>query len=309
MFFGTKVSEKTAFRLMDTYHDRQGNFLDTANVYYAFFDETQGGESEETIGTWLKSRSLRSKMVIATKVGVAMDGVPPGLNPDIVIQECEKSLKRLQTDYIDIYYLHVDDRNTPLDIILEAFFRLQDGGKIRYIGASNFSAWRLSEAKSVMEKIGENEDFACVQCWYTYLQPNYETVSESGRYFISEELKDYCENHNLPILGYETLLRGVYSNPEKKLREQFVSVDNTTRLELVRIIAEKNNITPAQVVYGWMLRQRPKPIPIITASKESQISENMDSVDVKLPERDFEQLEAALRWGAQAVDGISFDKK
>ena len=282
MFFGSKVPREMSYKLMDIYVESGGNFIDSANVYYAFLPGFHGGESEQTIGEWLKLHpELRSGLTIATKVGVGMGGVEQGLRPQTIVEQCEKSLKRLAVDTIDLYYLHIDDRTIPLDTILEAYEKLKTAGKIRYVGASNFLAWRLEEALwTAREK--NLPEICCIQSWCTYLQQRHGSEPMGNRTFVNDELRDYCLNRGLTILGYETLLRGVYSDPDKPLREQFISPENTARLEFVREIAKESDITPSQVVYAWMRQSAPPVIPIITASREEHLRENIQAADVTL---------------------------
>jgi aryl-alcohol dehydrogenase-like predicted oxidoreductase len=154
MYFGTKQDEETSFRLLDAYLDAGGSFIDTANIYAWWIDGCRGGESESLLGRWMQARKNRNKLFLATKVGFGYDDVPVGLTAKLIQRECEKSLKRLGTERIELYYAHVDDPKTPLEESLEAFDRLVEQGKVRFIGASNYSAWRLEEAHWVSETQG-----------------------------------------------------------------------------------------------------------------------------------------------------------
>jgi aryl-alcohol dehydrogenase-like predicted oxidoreductase len=290
MFFGSKVPREMSHKLMDIYFENGGNFIDSANVYYAYLPGFHGGESEQTIGEWIKTRpDIRSRLFIATKVGVGMDGLEQGLRPQTIIEQCEKSLQRLGVETIDLYYLHIDDRLTPLETILEAYGKLKAAGKIRYVGASNFLAWRLEEALWTA-KSNDLPEICCIQSWCTYLQQKQGAEPMANRTFVNDELRDFSLSRGLTILGYETLLRGVYSDPDKPLREQFNSPENMSRLELVRKIAKESNISPSQVVYAWMRQSNPPVIPIVTASKEEHLIENIRSADVTLTTEQLDRM-------------------
>jgi aryl-alcohol dehydrogenase-like predicted oxidoreductase len=146
MYFGTRQNKKVSFNLLDQYFEFGGTFVDTANIYAHWIDGFKGGESETIIGEWMKERNNRDQVFIASKVGFGYQDVPSNLQTETIIKECEKSLRRLGVETIDIYYAHHDDRETPLEETLEAFLRLVDSGKVRFIGASNYLAWRLEEA-------------------------------------------------------------------------------------------------------------------------------------------------------------------
>ena len=144
--FGWTVDERQSFKLLDGFIDSGFNFIDTADMYSRWVQDNRGGESETIIGNWLKKRGGRDKVIIATKFGMEMAPNKVGLSPEYMMQAVEDSLRRLQTDYIDLYQSHKDDENTPVTATLEGYQRLIEQGKVREIGASNFSATRLQEA-------------------------------------------------------------------------------------------------------------------------------------------------------------------
>ena len=150
--FGWTADEKTSFAVLDAYAAAGGNFVDTADVYSAWVPGNSGGESETIIGRWLSTRGNRGEMIVATKVG--MHPKFSGLSPTTIRTALEESLRRLQTDYIDLYFAHQDDENTPLEETLRAFDQLVQNGKVRYVAASNYSAARLQEALSISDRAG-----------------------------------------------------------------------------------------------------------------------------------------------------------
>ena len=152
MHFGSRDDESTSYAMLDQYVEGGGNLLDTANMYACWVG--QGGESETLLGKWMKERRNRDKLVIASKVGLAYQDVPKSTKPELIEAECEKSLRRLGIDVIDLYYAHCDDRDTPLEAQLDAFDKLVRAGKVRYIGASIFRAWRLADAAGISRAHG-----------------------------------------------------------------------------------------------------------------------------------------------------------
>src|SRR3984893_11580149 len=187
--FGWTSSEEESFAVLDAYAAAGGNFIDTADVYSAWAPGNSGGESETIIGRWLRTRGNREKMIVATKVG--MHPKFSGLSPATIRAAAEQSLRRLQTDYIDLYYAHADDENTPLEETLSAFDQLVQDGKIRYVAASNYSAARLQEALATAEREGLIR--------YVALQPHYNLV-ERDKY--EGELANVVAREGLSCIPY-----------------------------------------------------------------------------------------------------------
>ena len=148
-YYGSRTPTETAHRLLDEFAAAGGTFLDTSNIYASWIPGFVGGESESTIGGWLASRRRRSQMFVATKVCGDYQDTPYGLRAVDIRRECERSLRRLRTDVIDLYYAHADDRSTPLEEIVEAFDGLVAAGKVRFVGASNWATWRLAESRQI----------------------------------------------------------------------------------------------------------------------------------------------------------------
>ena len=166
MMFGSTVSQKDAYECLDTFLDMGGNFIDTSNNY-AHWAGT-GDESETLLGQWLKERGCRDRIVLATKVGFDRHGEGAGLRKEQIEYWIDESLRKLNTDYIDLYYAHTDDPNTPMEETLEAFHGLIQKGKVRALGASNFDTWRLAEANMTAEKNGRTP-YTAMQQRFTYL--------------------------------------------------------------------------------------------------------------------------------------------
>ncbi len=169
--FGTLNTYGESADLLDLYIDAGGRFLDTANCYNQWAANAKGGESEVVLGRWLRERGNRDDLFIASKVGFSYGTLPDGLSADTIVSACEESLRRLGTDHIDLYYAHKDDPNTPLEETLTAFTRLQESGKIRFAGASNYLAWRLADADAIAAQKGLAE-FTCTPSRAAISSPN-----------------------------------------------------------------------------------------------------------------------------------------
>ncbi len=190
MYLGTRNDDKSSFELLDQYLGAGGSFIDTANIYAHWVPGFQGGESETLLGHWMRARRNRRDIFLATKVGFDYHEVDKGLSAAQIQAECEKSLQRLGVETIDLYYAHVDDRATPLEETLEAFSRLVAAGKVRFVGASNYLAWRLEAARNLSEAQGW-PTYQCVQQRHTYLRPR-PGAGFDPQIAVNEDLLDYC---------------------------------------------------------------------------------------------------------------------
>jgi len=299
MYFGTKMSESVSFALLDHYYEAGGRFLDTANNYAFWAEGGSGGESESLIGRWLKERGNRHEMVIATKVG-AMPSVPgaglehaEGLSARVIEKAVDESLKRLGTDYIDLYYAHIDDRNTPLAETLEAFDRLVRAGKVKQIGCSNMMTWRIEQAKSISRSQGWAA-YCCVQQRYSYLRPK--AGADFGlKVAASQELLDYCHtNDDLTLIAYSPLLHGAYTDDLAKFPIKYVTWDSDARYAALEKVAQEKGATKNQVVLAWMLQSTPRVIPVIGVSAIEQLQENLAALDVRLSAEQMKELNEAM---------------
>jgi aryl-alcohol dehydrogenase-like predicted oxidoreductase len=230
-------------------------------------------------------------MFIASKVGFQYPGVPRSLKASLIEEECNKSLKRMNIETFDLYYAHVDDRVTPLEESLEAFDRLVKAGKVRLIGASNYLAWRLEQARW-LSQTNDWGAFCCVQQHHTYLRLRAGTNIEPQE-MANEDLFDYCRTTGLTLLGYSVLQAGAYTREDRSFREIFASEDNQKRLEVLRAVAEEVGATANQVVLRWMLQSSPAVIPLIAASDEAQLQENLNALNIQLSAEQIQRLNAA----------------
>lgn len=289
MFLGTKNDRASSFRLLDQYTDAGGSFIDTANIYAHWVPGFQGGESETLLGEWMRERRNRNRVFIASKVGFQYGSVPKRLQASDIEQECEKSLKRLGIETLDLYYAHVDDRTTPLEESLEAFNRLVKAGKVRLIGASNYLAWRLERANWISQENGWAA-FCAVQQHYTYLRLR-PGMNIKPQEMVNDDLLDYCADTKLTLLAYSVLQAGSYTRADRPFRKELQSEDNQRRLEALRAVAAESGISVNQVVLCWMLQRGI--LPLIAASTEEQLAENIAALDIHLSDAQMERLNRA----------------
>jgi aryl-alcohol dehydrogenase-like predicted oxidoreductase len=291
LYYGNRIGTEMSFRLMDRYVDAGGSFLDTANIYSFWLEGFQGGESETVLGQWMRARGNRSRLFIASKLGFAYQDVTRGLRAEQIEAECEKSLRRLQTDTIDLYYAHVDDRDTPLEETMEAFDRLVQAGKVRYIGASNFPAWRLERARAVSRANGWAA-YCCIQQRYTYLRPR-PGATFGAQVSANDDLLDYVRSEGITLLAYSPLLNGAYTRADRDFQEQYLGSDADARLAALRAVAQEAGATANQVVYAWMMQSDPPVIPLMAASTDEQMDENLGALEVTLSAAQMARLDEA----------------
>ena len=288
---GSKIDQATSFSLFDYFHDKGGSFIDTANFYASWYPGCVGGESETTIGAWMKERGNRSKIQISSKLAFDYPGCDGGLTAAEIERECEKSLKRLQTDYIDVYYAHRDDFDTPVEETMEAFDRLIKAGKIRAIGASNLWLWRIAEANMVSHMKGL-APYSVVEQRFTYLRPRH-GADFGPQICIDEDMKRYADHHDMTLIAYSILLQGAYTRDDKPMPAQFAGPEADDRLAMLAAVASEVNATMNQVIIAWMRQSSPFVLPIIAGSTTQQLEENISALSIKLSEEQMERLNTA----------------
>jgi aryl-alcohol dehydrogenase-like predicted oxidoreductase len=291
MFFGSSTNAATSYQLLDQYVEAGGSFLDTANIYARWVPGYVGGESETLLGKWMRERQNRSELFLASKVGFEMPGVERGLRASQIEEQWEKSLRRLGVDTIDLYYAHADDRCTPVEETMEAFHKLVKAGKVRFIGASNFLAWRLEEARWVSRARGWSE-YCCVQQRYSYVRPK-PGANFAPQIAANDDLLDYCKSRGITLLAYSPLLKGAYSRSERPFPDQYVGPDTEARVAVLKTITEEKNATANQIVLAWMIHSEPCVIPLVAASTSGQMRENLSSLKISLSAEDIARLNNA----------------
>jgi aryl-alcohol dehydrogenase-like predicted oxidoreductase len=294
--FGWTADEKTSFELLDAYTDNGFDFIDTADVYSSWASGNKGGESEAIIGKWLKKSGKRDKVVIATKVGKPMGHDKKGLSKKYITQAVEDSLKRLQTDYIDLYQSHDDDKDTPLSETLEAFTGLIKEGKVRAIGASNYSGARLNEAIGVSKKNGLAS--------YQTLQPEYNLYSREG-YEI--DLEPVCLENNIGVITYYSLASGFLSGKYRSENDlsksqrgggikKFLNPRGLRILDALDAVAKEYNTVPASVALAWLIARPGVTAPIASATSVKQLKELLNAATIRLSEEAIELLTMASEY-------------
>ncbi len=290
--FGWTADRDATFAVLDGYREAGGNFVDTADVYSKWAPGHVGGESETLIGAWLESRGCRDEFVVATKVGMGGPGIGEGLSAEQVKRGCEASLARLGVERIDLFYAHRDDPATPLEDTMGAFDALIREGKVRAIGASNYSAQRLSEALEVSVQNG----FAS----YAVLQPEYNLVSR-GAY--EGALAELCTAQGLGVCTYFALasgfLTGKYPKGEKPAGARAGGAQRylddpqaVARLDTLRAVAKKHGATPAQLALAWQLHKPFVTTPIASATSRGQVEELVAAAHLRLDADDLKRLDA-----------------
>lgn len=295
MYFGTKVCERESFRLLDIYADRGGNFLDGANKYASWVPGFSGGESERVVGKWLKGRR-RSDCIITSKVGFAYGAIPKTLAADVIISECEKSLKRLGTDYIDIYFAHCQDSLTPVEESMEAFNRLIASGKVRCIGASNHDVLRLAESNLAAQS-REWVSFSVLQQRYSLLQP-YVGADFGTQQILSPEQIAYCRTAGVTLMAYSPLLGGLYSQIAPVLPVQYDSLHNRKILDIIRNFSRESGYSPVQLVLSGIAVVLDM-IPVVAASSEVRLVESLSQPDGEVVARMMKEIAGLDAFGVK----------
>lgn len=307
MQFGWTADEPTSQAILDAYLDMGGNFIDTADVYSSWAENNPGGVSEEMIGRWLRERGNRDEVVVATKVrGQMGEGVlHQGLSKRHILRAAEDSLLRLQVDYIDLYQVHWVDLDTPIEETLEALTDLVRGGLVRYIGASNYPAWRLTEALWKADALGLAR--------FDSLQPEYSLV-QPVRANFERELAKACLEFGIGVIPYSPLaggfLTGKYRRDQplpdsvraKGIETNLFTDQNWNTVEKLIEIAGEHNATPAQVALAWQLAQPFVTAPIVGANSVEQLRDLMGALQLSLAEDEVEALSKASDWKRARTD-------
>ncbi|GAA3563905.1 aldo/keto reductase [Nonomuraea rosea] len=286
--FGTSVSLDDTFAILDRFVEAGGTKLDTANNYPFWVEGRSGDESELAIGDWLAARGNRDEIVISTKGG-ARPSVPgdltldsaEGLSAAAVAKAAEGSLRRLRTDYIDVYWSHIEDRSVPLEETLGALDGLATQGKVRSVGASNIAAWRLERARNISAVRGWLP-YTHLQLRHTYLRPRPLTrLAEAGHTLVSDETLDYlAAEPDVTLWAYNTLMFGAYTREDRPIPASYDHPGTARRLAVLREVASELGATPNQVVLAWLMADGV--LPIVGVSTMAQLEEAIGAADLKL---------------------------
>jgi aryl-alcohol dehydrogenase-like predicted oxidoreductase len=316
MLMGTAVDQQDSFAILDHFLDAGGNFIDTANCYAWWMGPHKTGDDSETIlGKWMQARGNRDQVFLATKVGARIQNIGTlgqekvlkrysdengnirwdrisetfeNLSAKAIRQGVEASLHRLQTDYIDLYYAHIDDRRTPLAETLEELNKLVQEGKVRQIGGSNLRTWRMERARQISAQ-NDWASYTVRQEMFSYLRP------KSGAGYV--EMLDYlAANEDLTLLAYSPILKGIYNDSEKRKNHDmwpgFDNEDSAARLKALGELSTELGVTNNNLVLAWLMHQ-PRVIPITGFSKKEQYFENMAAVKIELTAEQMDFLNSA----------------
>jgi aryl-alcohol dehydrogenase-like predicted oxidoreductase len=291
--FGWTVDAPTSFSILDAFVDRGFNFIDTADVYSRWLPGNHGGESETILGQWFKKSGKRDKIVLATKVGMDMGDGKQGLRKKYILEAVEASLKRLQTDHIELYQSHKDDEATPLQETLEAYQQLIQQGKVRIIGASNYKGDRLTQAIELARK--HNLPV------YQALQPEYNLYDRKA---YEQDLAPVAKKLNLGVIPYFSLASGFLTGKYKTLAdtkgknrgsrvEKYFDERGEKILKALAEVAQHNNAKQASVALAWLLAQPTITAPIASATSTDQLESLFAAVDLKLDATALDKLNQA----------------
>ena len=292
--FGWTADEPTSMRLLDRFVDEGFNLIDTADMYSKWVSGNKGGESETLIGKWVKKSGKRAKVIIATKVGMEMAPDKKGLAPTYIQSAVENSLKRLQTDYIDLYQSHIDDPATPLADTLGAYDKLIKAGKVRVIGASNYSAERFEEALAVSRKHNLPR--------YETMQPNYNLIDRAD---FEGKLQNLCVKNEVGVINYFSLasgfLTGKYRSESdlgksprgERMVKKHLNERGFRILAALDSVAKETSSTPGRVAISWLLAQPGITAPIASATSLPQLEDLFAATRLTLAPGHLKQLDAA----------------
>jgi aryl-alcohol dehydrogenase-like predicted oxidoreductase len=291
--FGWTADEATSFKILDSFVAAGLNFIDTADSYSTWVPGHQGGESETIIGNWFKHSGKRDRVVIATKVGAEIPGQGKGLSKAWIMRQVEASLKRLQTDYIDLYQSHRDDPVTPVEETLEAYAQLIQQGKVRAIGCSNFTAERTNESLAASSKHG----------WprYESLQPHYNLYERAA---YETTLEPLALQEKLGVIPYYSLASGFLSgkyrsqddlkkSPRGQTVKKYLNDRGFRILQALDQVAERRQSKPAQVALAWLMARPSITAPIASATSVEQLNELVQATQLELDRESIEKLNKA----------------
>lgn len=298
--FGWTADEPTSFQLLDEFVGAGFNLIDTADIYSRWKPGNQGGESESIIGRWLKRSRKRDEVIVATKVGMEMAEDKKGLSRKYILKAIDESLKRLQVDHIDLYQAHEDDPKTPLEETLGTFTELIKAGKVRAIGASNYSTERLAESF----KVSEANHFARYEC----LQPEYNLYDRSG---YEDRLEPLCVDQGIGVIPYFSLARGFLSGKYRSEADlaqsargsgvkKYLNDRGFSILRALDELAKRHSTNPTQIAIAWLIDRPSISAPIASATNLRQLSDLLASTQVKLDRSAIAMLNEASEYTVSA---------
>ncbi|MFB0874870.1 MULTISPECIES: aldo/keto reductase [unclassified Sphingobium] len=291
--FGWTIDEQRSFEVLDAFFAGGATMIDTADAYYAYAPGNVGGESETIIGRWMKSRGNRDEVQIATKVGLLEINGEKGLRPHTIEAGIEASLRRLDTDYIDVYFAHQDDESVPQEDVVRAFDRLVQAGKVRLLGASNFRQDRLASSLDISDRLG--------LAGYTVYQPQLNLMAVNA---FPPKYRAFCAERGMGVMTFFALasgfLTGKYRKPadiENSSRRSALSRYFNARGEAVLAaldsVAAQTGATPAQIALAWIIATPGVTGPIVSATSVEQVEDLLPAIALKLDGEQMALLDAA----------------
>ncbi|WP_089106366.1 aldo/keto reductase [Streptomyces hyaluromycini] len=304
MLFGSRTDEQTSFAVLDRYVEAGGNFIDTSDNYAFWEDGSQGGQSEELLGRWRRSRGIGDGIVIATKLGArplapgtSYTDNPEGLSAKVIRESAERSRERLGVEKLDLLYAHIEDPAVPLRETVEGFAALVEDGTVGLLGASNHAVWRLERARALAAAAGL-PGYEVLQYQHSYLRPRTDIPGDlfpdGSLGGTDAQLRSYLRAEpGLTLVAYSPLLKGAYTQPGKTLPADFGHPGTRARLAVLGEVARETGATLNQVVLAWLLGGPLPVVPLAGVSSVAQLEENLAAVDLELTPGQRARLDAA----------------
>ncbi|MBG7697388.1 aldo/keto reductase [Streptomyces sp. MC1] len=304
MLFGSRTDEKTSFAVLDRYVEAGGTFIDTSDNYAFWEDGGQGGQSEELLGRWRRSRGIGDEIVIATKLGArplapgtGYTDNAEGLSAKVIRESAERSRERLNVGRLDLLYAHIEDPVVPLAETVEGFAALVAEDTVGLLGVSNHAVWRVERARALAAAAGL-PGYEVLQYQHSHLRPRTDVPSElfpdGSLGGADAQLLNYLRAEpELTLVAYSPLLTGAYTRPDKPLPPDYDHPGTPARLAVLREVARETGASVNQVVLAWQLGGEPPVIPLVGASSVAQLDENLAAVDLELTEDQRARLDAA----------------
>ena len=294
--FGWTIDEAASFKVLDAFTGVGFNMVDTADVYSTWVPGNKGGESETIIGKWIKQKNNRASVLVATKAGSDMGGGKKGVTKKYILQAAEASLRRLQTDYIDLYQTHFDDEATPVEEALEAYDQLVKEGKVRWIGTSNMSAERILQSLAVSRK----NDYPS----YQSLQPEYNLYAREKFESLYEQL---CIDNKIGVINYYSLASGFLTGKYRSEKDfgksarggsmgKYLNKRGLAILDALDIVAKKHTTNATAVALAWLITRPSVTAPIASATTVQQLQDLVSGATLALADEDIQLLNVASAW-------------
>ncbi|GAA4059034.1 aldo/keto reductase [Streptomyces shaanxiensis] len=303
MLFGSRTDEETSFAVLDRYVEAGGTFIDTSDNYAFWIDGGQGGQSEELLGRWRRSRGIGDEIVIATKLGARplapgtsyVDNAE-GLSAKVIRESAERSRDRLGVAKLDLLYAHIEDQRVPLQETVEGFAELVAEGTVGLLGVSNHAIWRVERARALAAAVGLS-GYEVLQYAHSHLRPRIDVPEglfpDGSLGHAGPELLSYLRAEpGLTLVAYSPLLKGAYAHPDR-LPADFDHPGTQARLQVLREVARETGATVNQVVLAWQIDAELPIVPLVGASSVAQLEESLAAVDLELTSEQRARLDAA----------------